>query len=83
MTRQKAPKVLRGRRLKVHRDVDVSHAKASDDAAFVWECIVGGGEGEVDNGFKTGLTNLAKLSLGRLAGSSQFGTQGTEVVNVG
>jgi len=76
-------KVLRGRRLKVYRDVNVSHAEGSDDAAFVWECVVGGRQSEVDNGFKTGFTDLAKLLLGRLAGGGQFGAEGTEIVDVG
>lgn len=77
------PKILRGRRLEIYRDVNVRHAKAGDDAAFVREGIVGGGERKVDNGFKTGYANLAKLFLCRLAGSGQFRAEGTEVVNVG
>ena len=69
--------------MKINRDVNVRHAEAGHETAFVREGIVGGREREIDNGFKAGCADAAKLFLCRLAGSGESRAKGTEVVDIG
>lgn len=63
--------ILRGGGLEIHRDVDVGHAEASDETAFVREGIIGSGQGEVDNGVETGVADGLELLGGGLAGGAK------------
>ena len=76
------PEVLRGGRLEINRDVNVRHAEAGYKTAFVWECVVGSWQCEIDYGFKSSLADLSKLLLGRLASGREFGAKRPEVVDV-
>jgi hypothetical protein len=80
---RKGPEILGRRRLKVHRDMNVSHAQGGNDAAFVWQRIVGGGKREIDDCVEARFMNLPKLRFCRLACGAKFVTEGTEFVDFG
>ena len=62
--------IPRGGGLEVHRDVNVGHAEAGDEAAFVGERVVGCGQGEVDDGLEAGVADGLELLGGGLAGGA-------------
>ena len=74
--------ILCSRSFEIHRDVDIRHAKASNDTPLVRKGVVRGWEGEIDDGSKPGLANDPKLFLCGLAGSAEFVTNGAETVNL-
>lgn len=75
--------VLCSRSLETHRNVDVGHAKTSDNATFVWKRVVGTRKSEIDDGIEASFANLLELLLGGLAGGGEFVAERMEVVNAG
>ena len=78
----KSAKVLRGRRLEIHRNVNVRHSKARDDAALVRDRVIGGRKSKVDYRFEASITYLAKLGFCGLACSGKLTSERTEIVDV-
>ena len=79
----KGAEILGSGRLEIHGDMDVSHAEAGNDTSLVGESVVRGWEGEIDDRFKAGFADDAKLVLGGLAGGAQSVTKGVETINFG
>lgn len=63
-------------------DMDVSHAEAGGDATFVWNGIVGGGQGQVDDGFETGFAYGRELRGIGLTGSAELWAEQTKASNL-
>ena len=78
----KSMEIPRERSIEIHRNMDVRHAEASDYAPFIGKSVVRRWKCEVDDRLKTSIVNRAKLTLGGLAGSAKFVTDGTETVNL-
>jgi hypothetical protein len=68
--------------LKIDRDVNVRHSQAGNDAAFVWERVIGGGKREIDDSIEAGFTDLPKLRFCGLAPSGKFVAEGVELVDL-
>ena len=67
----KAREILRLRRLKVHRNMDVSHSSAGHEVSFILHRPIGCRHGQVDHYIETGLANDAKIFGARHAAGCQ------------
>src|SRR4051812_16748248 len=75
-------KILRGGSFEIHGDMDIRHAKTSNNAPLVWQCVVRCREGEIDDRLEAGLANHRKLLRCGLTSSPEPVPNSTETVNL-
>lgn len=78
----KSSEISGSRSFEIHWNMDIGHAKASDNAPLVCQCVVRGWKCEIDDRIKTSLTNEPKLALSGLASSAKPIAYSSEAVNL-
>ena len=75
--------ILCGGRFEIHRDMNIRHAKAGNNAPLMRKRVVRCRKREIDDRLKTGLADQPKLTFGRLTSGAESLTDRAEAINLG